>query len=95
MVIAASSAIFAIYWMGLIGGEKLADRGLAAPWISQWIPNIIFTLVGIFLVRSMGRETATMRGGGWDDLWWAVRTGVARLFGRRRRAPTPDPEGAA
>jgi lipopolysaccharide export system permease protein len=84
MVIAASSAIFAIYWMGLIGGEKLADRGLAAPWISQWIPNLIFTALALVLVRSMGRETATMRGGGWDDVWWTLRSWGARLAGRKR-----------
>jgi lipopolysaccharide export system permease protein len=86
MVIAASSVIFAIYWVGLIGGEDLADRGLAPPWVSMWIPNVLFTLVGLVLVRGMGRESATMRGGGWDELAWVLRSWVLRPFSRRRLA---------
>lgn len=89
MVIAASSVIFAIYWVGLIGGEDLADRGLAPPWISMWIPNVLFTLVGLALVRGMGRESATMRGGGWDELGWMLRSWVRRPFSRRRLATVP------
>ncbi len=86
MVIAASSTIFAVYWVGLIGGEKLADRGFAPPAITMWIPNIIFTLLGLLLVRNMGKEAATTRGGGWDDLWWVTKGLVGRLFGRGRPA---------
>jgi lipopolysaccharide export system permease protein len=82
MVIAASSAIFAIYWVGLIGGEDLADRGLAPPWISMWIPNALFTLFGLLLVRTLGRESSTMRGGGWEEAWWTVRDFVRRRLGR-------------
>ncbi len=82
MVIAASSVIFAIYWVGLISGEDLADRGIAPPVVTMWTPNVIFTIVGLFLVRGMGKETATMRGGGWDDLIWTIRG----LFSRGTRA---------
>ena len=85
LVIAASSAIFAVSWIGLIGGENLADRGLAPPWLAMWAPNLIFLALGIVLVRRMGREAATMRGGGWDDLLWTLRGGLERVF---RRAPT-------
>ena len=84
LVIAASSAIFAISWMGLIGGENLADRGLAPPWLAMWTPNLIFFVLGLYLVARMGRETATMRGGGWDDLLWSLRSKLDRLL---RRAP--------
>jgi len=73
LVIAASSVIFAVYWVGLIGGEDLADRGIAPPWIAMWIPNLIFLAAGIGLFRGMGRETATGRGGGWDEWLWKVR----------------------
>jgi lipopolysaccharide export system permease protein len=86
LVIAASSAVFAISWMGLIGGENLADRGFAAPWLAMWTPNLIFLVLGLYMVRRMGRETATMRGGGWDDLLWSVRSGLERLVGRARAA---------
>ena len=39
LVIAASSGIFAVSWMGLIGGENLADRGIAPPWVAMWAPT--------------------------------------------------------
>lgn len=80
LVIAASSAIFAVYWMGLIGGEDLADRGVAPPAITMWIPNLVFTVVGLWLFARMGREAATSRGGGWEDLYHTVRSGLARPF---------------
>ncbi|MEK9501519.1 LptF/LptG family permease [Gaopeijia maritima] len=80
MVIAASSVIFAIYWVGLISGEDLADRGVAPPVITMWAPNFIFTVIALWMVKNMGRETATMRGGGWDDLLYSIRS----LFTRRK-----------
>ncbi len=64
LVIAASTFIFSIYWVGLIGGESLADKGLGDPIVTMWIPNVIFTLVGVLLVRKMGGALDTPRGGG-------------------------------
>jgi lipopolysaccharide export system permease protein len=92
LVIAASSAIFAVYWVGLIAGEDIADRGLAPPWLIMWVPNALFLTLGLVLVKRMGREAATMRGGGWDDLWWTLATPLRRL--RRRRLGEPA-EGTA
>ena len=82
LVIAASSAIFAISWTGLIGGENLADRGLAPPWLAMWTPNLTFFVLGLYFVGRMGREAATMRGGGWEDLLWSVRSKLDRLLRR-------------
>jgi lipopolysaccharide export system permease protein len=84
VVIAASSAIFAISWIGLIGGENLADRGIAPPGVAMWAPNLIFLVVGLWLVSRMGTESATMRGGGWDELLWTLRSRLGR-FGRSPR----------
>jgi lipopolysaccharide export system permease protein len=82
LVIAASSAIFAVYWVGLIAGEDVAERGLAPPWVTMWAPNMIFLTLGLIMVQRMGREAATMRGGGWDDLWWTL----SKPFRRERDA---------
>jgi lipopolysaccharide export system permease protein len=82
LVIAASSAIFAVYWVGLIAGEDVAERGLAPPWVAMWAPNMIFLTLGLIMVQRMGREAATMRGGGWDDLWWTL----SKPFRREREA---------
>jgi lipopolysaccharide export system permease protein len=56
-VIGVSLVIFAVYYIGLIGGESLADRLVAPPWI-LWTPNILFTLAGIVLLRR-SRTAAT------------------------------------
>jgi lipopolysaccharide export system permease protein len=84
MVIAISLAIFAIYYMSLIGGESYGDRGVIPPTVGPWAPNVIFGLLGIWGLSRIGRETATTRGGGWDDLWFTIRNLVTRPFRRRR-----------
>ena len=85
MVIAVSTGIFAFYWMGLIGGESLADRGIASPALGMWLPNVVFGILGLLLVKRMGREAATMRGGGWDDLFFTLREGLSAPLRRFRR----------
>lgn len=83
MVVAASTGIFAIYWVGLIAGESLADRAVADPIVTMWISNVVFTLVGLVLASRMGRAGSTVRGGGWDDIWLRLRD---KIRPRRRRA---------
>ena len=51
-----SVAFFLIYWIFLIGGEDLADRGFVPPWVAMWTPNMLLGLAGIYLMRSVGRE---------------------------------------
>jgi lipopolysaccharide export system permease protein len=41
---------FLVYWVFLISGEDLADRGRVAPWLSMWAPNILFLALGIALI---------------------------------------------
>lgn len=89
MVVAASTAVFAVYWMGLIGGEALADRRVADPFVTMWVPNLVFLAVGLLLVSRMGRAGATIRGGGWEDTWLRLRDALGRSA---RRTPA---EGGA
>jgi len=42
--------IFMFYWVTLVQGEKLADRGLLPPWVGMWIANAVMILAGIWLV---------------------------------------------
>jgi lipopolysaccharide export system permease protein len=88
LVIGASTVIFSIYWMGLIGGEKLAEPGYVPPWVAMWGTNAIFLALGALMYARMGRETSTTRGGAFDELWWKV----GRLFRSRQ---TRAEEGAA
>jgi lipopolysaccharide export system permease protein len=86
MVIAISLFVFGIYYMSLIGGESLGDRGVIDPHWGPWAPNVAFAILGILGLARIGRETSSARGGGWDDLWVTLRTFFTRPF-RRKRGP--------
>ncbi|HYF02396.1 MAG TPA: LptF/LptG family permease [Patescibacteria group bacterium] len=53
---AYSLGFFIFYWMCLIGGEKLADRGLTTPWLGLWIGNIALGVLGIILTIRVNSE---------------------------------------
>jgi lipopolysaccharide export system permease protein len=94
MVIASSFTIFGIYYISLIGGESLGDRGVIAPFWGPWAPNILFGIIALWALSRIGRETASARGGGWDDLWYTLRGVVTGRFLRRRRLPQARREAA-
>jgi lipopolysaccharide export system permease protein len=79
MVIATSMVIFSVYYVGLIGGESLAGRGLMRPWVAMWIVNALMTIVGVFGMATVGRESSTARNSTWDGIMQALRD-----FGARR-----------
>lgn len=85
MVIAISLAIFGIYYMSLIGGESLGDKGRVQPFWGPWAPNIFFFLLSLWGLSRIGRETATTRGGGWGDLAQSIR-GVLMPWHRKKRS---------
>ncbi len=72
LVIGASVVIFGFYYIGLIGGESLADRGVITPFWSMWGPNFVMTVIGTLLFMRLGYEQATARGG-WFGEWRARR----------------------
>ena len=78
LVIGVSLSVFTIYYVGLIGGEELGDRLIVSPFVSMWIPNIAFTLLGIAGWLVVRRETGTARGGDWSDLKDLLRPLVRR-----------------
>lgn len=41
---------FLIYWISLIGGEDLADRGIISPWFGMWFANILIALLGVAMI---------------------------------------------
>lgn len=85
MVIATSMAVFSLYYVGLIGGESLAGRGIVTPVFAMWIMNALMLVVGIFGLATMGRETSTSRSSAWDQLLQAVRDAAAAPMARLRR----------
>jgi lipopolysaccharide export system permease protein len=56
MGVGLSLGFFILYWSALIGGEKLADRGIMAPWVGMWAANILLTALGLILVIRVLRE---------------------------------------
>lgn len=51
-----SVLFFLSYWIFLIGGEDLADRGFIGPGVAMWTPNVLLALLGVWLLRSAIRE---------------------------------------
>ncbi len=60
-----SLLFFIIYWIFIIAGEQLADRGYVSPFIAMWIANILVGFGGIYLVVKSVRESTFIP---WDRL---------------------------
>ena len=56
--------MFALYYVGLIGGESLANKGIVPPFWAMWGTNVIMTLVGIVMLLRLGNDSGSGRGGG-------------------------------
>jgi lipopolysaccharide export system permease protein len=88
-VIAISLAIFSIYYVGLIGGETLSDKNLLSPFLAMWGANIVFLLLSVYGVATIGHERSTVRADSWADVFYAGRQAALRSLrrlGRSRRA---------
>ena len=49
-------AVFLFYWITLVQGEKLADRGMLPPWLGMWAANVAFGVLGIYLTSRENRD---------------------------------------
>jgi hypothetical protein len=88
--------IFFLYWMGLIGGERFADRGLMDPVLAMWLPNLILAVPAVYMALRMGRQISTNRGGSrWDELVYRVRTLPGTIRDRRNSRVPAGPEPTA
>ncbi len=56
MSFSVSSFVFLVYYIALIGGEELSDRGFVSPMVSMWIANVVLGAVGIVLIIISVRE---------------------------------------
>ncbi len=63
--------VFLIYYLFLVGGEQLGDRGIVTPAAAMWAPNVVFGGLGILLTLATVRE-------------WRFFS-FARFIGRHRR----------
>jgi lipopolysaccharide export system permease protein len=81
LVIGASIVVFALYYVGLIGGQTLADNLIISPFWAMWLTNILFTVAGIVLLFRVQRSGSTSRGGDVGEIIEVVRG----WFNRQRR----------
>ena len=64
LVIGVSLLVFALYYVGLIGGEAAANNGYVPPFWAMWFTNVVMTAVGIVMLLRMGKDRESARGGG-------------------------------
>jgi lipopolysaccharide export system permease protein len=86
LVISVSLGAFALYYVGLIAGEAVADRGYLSPFWAMWAANILFTAIGLLFLARMGKESSTSRGGDMGELVTNIRVWIAKQ-GRRMGIP--------
>lgn len=82
LVIGASMTIFGLYYIGLIAGEALADRAILSPFWAMWSANVALSVLGLLLLPTMDRESATAQGGDLHELVYIL---TSTLSLRRRR----------
>ena len=94
LVIGVSIAVFALYYVGLIVGEDLADKLILDPVIAMWMANVLFTIIGIIGLIRVQRVGGSARGGDAGELFDTIRSWIAQraqrigLRGDRRRRVT-------
>ncbi len=78
VTLGVSIVVFGLYYICLMAGEALADKGRLPAIVAMWIANVIFGLAGLVLLWRVESTTDTSRGGGIRD-WWADRRARASL----------------
>jgi len=83
LTIGVSLGVFAIYYVGLLVGESLSDRGLVDPAIAMWAANALLGVLGIYLTARLGSEGSTHRGSESSEWWGRLVEGVKSKFARK------------
>lgn len=82
LTIGVSLGVFAIYYVGLLAGEALSDRGLVDPAIAMWGANVLLGIVGVYLTARLGSEGSTHRGSEASEWWGRKFDALKAKFGR-------------
>ncbi len=78
LTIGVSLGVFALYYVCLIGGQALGNRGIIPPAISMWMADVLFAAVALWLLGRMGAEGSTARGGDMRELLDSVKGWVKK-----------------
>lgn len=71
------------YYLMLTFGESLGERGVLPAGVGLWLPNVLLTLLAVFLFSRAARETAVTRGHGVEAWLVALRSRLLSLAGFR------------
>jgi lipopolysaccharide export system permease protein len=83
LTIGVSLGVFGIYYVGLLVGESLSDKGLLDPTIAMWGTNVLLGVVGVYLTARLGTEGSTSRGSETSEWVGRVVDGMRERFRRR------------
>jgi lipopolysaccharide export system permease protein len=83
LVIGVSLAVFALYYVGLIGGESAANHGYVPPFWAMWGTNVIMTVVGFVMMFRIRNDAGSGRAGGFRE--WLDTRRMLREEKRTRR----------
>ncbi len=88
VTIGVSIVVFGLYYVCLMGGEALADKGRLPAFIAMWIANVLFALTGIALLWRVESTTDSSRGGGLRE--WLADRKVRKQLARETKARPND-----
>ena len=78
-MIGTSLAVFSIYYVGLIVGEEFGDRLIVPPFFAMWTANLLFLILSIPLLWTVGRAGSSAHGGDWQDMKRALVGWLPRM----------------
>jgi lipopolysaccharide export system permease protein len=73
VALGVSLLFIVVYYLFLIGGEQLADRGLVTPFMAMWAPNIILGALGVYLTARSLHEGNPVPIPSPRELWRRIR----------------------
>lgn len=78
VTIGVSLVVFGAYYVCLMAGEVLGEKGTLDPVIAMWAANVIFTIAGLLMLLQVEKSTDASRGGGIRE-WWTNKRNVRAL----------------
>lgn len=85
VTIGVSLVVFGAYYVCLMAGEVLGEKGTLDPVIAMWAANVIFTIAGLLMLLQVEKSTDASRGGGIRE-WWSNRRNMRDLKRSARAA---------
>lgn len=93
VTIGVSIVVFGLYYICLMGGEALADKGQLPAYVAMWIANVVFALAGVALLWRVESTSGNSRGGGLAE--WRADRKVRKALAREARAKGREASGPA